>query len=69
MIVVCTKERNNLTIGKQYNVIVIKSNYEWDLVADDYLLLNDADKEDIVCENYFITLDEWRSKQLKKLSI
>ena len=65
--VVCIEGYSDLTIGKIYNVISVKINFDWDLVADDYLIVNDLDIKCHVCANNFIPLDQWREQQLNKL--
>jgi hypothetical protein len=70
MIVVCIKEPNgSLTVGKQYEVISTRASYtDWDIVADDqYVILNDYDINYPYCMSYFISLEDFRNKQIENI--
>lgn len=67
MIVVCIKEIKGLTVDKQYEVLSSHVNYDWDLVADDYFIINDYGIDSYVTQSYFISLQDWRDKQIEKL--
>ena len=68
MIVVCVKEPNDsLTAGKQYEVIsTIPSYTDWDIIAE-YVILNDHDINLPYCMSYFISLEDFRNKQIENI--
>jgi hypothetical protein len=70
MIVVCIKEPNgSLTVGKQYEVLSTRASYtDWDIVEDDqYVILNDYDINYPYCMSYFISLEDFRNKQIENI--
>lgn len=66
MIFKCIKSVPNFTIGKSYLVInEVTGSPSW----KQYLILNDLSKEQWVYTTSFITINEWREKQLNKIEI
>lgn len=75
MIIVCIKTGNEdlsklqLTVGKHYKVLSTRASYsDWDLVEDDqYVILNDHGINYPYCMSRFVSLEEWRDKQIEKV--
>lgn len=80
MIVVCIKEPNgSLTVGKQYEVISTRASYtDWDIETfgegvfnfvahDQYVILNDYDINYPYCMSYFISLEDFRNRQIENI--
>lgn len=76
MIVVCIKEPNgSLTVGKQYEVISTRASYtDWDIngngivvAHDQYVILNDYDINYPYCMSYFISLEDFRNRQIENI--
>lgn len=73
MKVVCIKKylstelKYELTYGKVYDVIEVVGNY--DFIKNNYHILNDREFIQWYSVDTFVTIDEWRDKQLDKLGI
>jgi hypothetical protein len=75
MIVVCIKcrwlqlerEYDGLTVGKHYEVVSTRASYsDWDIVADDqYVISNDHGINYPYCMSYFMSLEDFRDKQIE----
>jgi hypothetical protein len=67
--VVCINKVDGFTIGRKYKVLGSKPRYfDWDIVPDDlYILLDDNNKKCEVDMDKFISIKEWRKKQINKL--
>lgn len=70
MIIVCIKTGNEdlsklqLTVGKQYEVVDTYSDWGED---DQYVVLNDHGINYPYCMSRFVSLEEWRDKQIEKV--
>ena len=67
--VVCINKVDGFTIGRKYKVLGSKPRYfDWDIIDDDlYILIDDNDKKSEVDMEEFISIKEWRKKQINKL--
>ena len=68
MIVVCNEDfvydYHSLTVGKQYEVVDTYSDWGED---DQYVVLNDHGINYPYCMSRFVSLEEWRDKQIEKV--
>lgn len=74
MLLICkkigpTKDRLNLTIGKEYHSIGHYMNRNDDTIIQNYKVLNDVGRECYYDHSLFYSLDEIRDEKLNKLGL